>query len=51
MSADPNKRLHPQAYDALAEGLATFQWYKPPFSQMLTSLFSADSTVLAGIYV
>lgn len=49
MSADPSKRLHPQAYDALAEGLATFQWYKPTFSQMMTSLFAGDSSVLAGI--
>ena len=49
MSADPAKRLHPQAYDALIEGLATFQWYKPPFSQMMTSLFAGDSSVLAGI--
>lgn len=49
MSTDPSKRLHPQAYDALAEGLATFQWYKAPFSQMLTALFAGDSTVLAGI--
>lgn len=49
VSADPAKRLHPQAYDALAEGLATFQWYKPPFSQMMTSLFAGDSSVLAGI--
>lgn len=47
--AEAPKRLHPQAYDALAEGLATFQWYKAPFSQMLTSLFAADSGVLAGI--
>jgi hypothetical protein len=49
VSADPSKRLHPQAYDALAEGLATFQWYKTPFSQMMTSLFAADSSVLAGL--
>lgn len=49
VSADPSKRLHPQAYDALAEGLSTFQWYKTPFSQMMTSLFAADSSVLAGI--
>lgn len=49
VSTEPAKRIHPQAYDALAEGLATFQWYKPPFSQMMTSLFAGDSTVLAGI--
>lgn len=49
MSADLSKRLHPQAYDALADGLATFQWYKTPFSQMMTSLFADDSSVLAGI--
>lgn len=49
MPANPSKRLHPQAYDALADGLATFQWYKAPFSQMMTSLFAADSNVLAGI--
>lgn len=49
MSADPSKRLHPQAYDALADALATFQWYKPPFTQMMTSLFAGDSSVLAGI--
>lgn len=49
MSANPSKRLHPQAYDALADGLATFQWYKTPFSQMMTSLFAAESTVLSGV--
>lgn len=49
MSANPSKRLHPQAYDALAEGVASFQWYKAPFSQMMTSLFAGDSSVLAGI--
>lgn len=48
MSADPSKLLHPQAYDALAEGLATFQCYKAPFSQMMTALIAADSSVLAG---
>jgi hypothetical protein len=51
VTSNPSKRLHPQAYDALAEGLATFQWYKAPFSRMVTSLFAADSAVLAGIDV
>lgn len=49
VSMEPAKRLHPQAYDALAEGLASFQWYKPSFTQMVTSLFAGDATVLAGI--
>lgn len=49
MSVDPSQRLHPQVYDALAEALATFEWYKAPYSRMLTSLFAGDSSVLAGI--
>jgi hypothetical protein len=49
VSADPSKRLHPQAYDALADALATFQWYKTPYSQMMGTLFAGDPGVLAGI--
>ena len=43
------KRLHPQAYLALTDALAAFQWYKPDFTQMVASLFAADPAVLAGV--
>lgn len=49
MSAKPSKRLHPQAYDALTEALASFQWYKSDFSDMTTALFAADPSLLTGI--
>lgn len=43
------KQLHPQAYDALTEALATFTWYKPDFTRMVNSVFAADRTLLAGL--
>lgn len=49
MPLDASKRLHPQAYQALADALAVFHWYKTPFSQMVTSLFAGDRSVLAGM--
>jgi len=48
VSSQPGKRLHPQAYDALVEALATFQWWKPEFQRMVEALFAAAPTVLAG---
>jgi hypothetical protein len=51
MSFTQSKRLHPQAYDALTNALAAFQWYKPDFARMLNTLFTADPSVLSGINV
>lgn len=43
------KQVHPQAYDALAEALATFQWYKPDFARMLNTVFASDRSLLTGL--
>lgn len=41
--APPNKKLAPAAWDALAEALATYEWYKRPFESLVRQLAAGSS--------
>ena len=43
------KKLAPAAWDALAEALATYEWYKRPFESLVRRLFAEAPGVLARL--
>lgn len=49
MTTSPAKKLAPAAWDALAEALATYEWFKRPFESLVRRLFGDAPAVLARL--
>lgn len=45
----PAKKLAPPAWHALAEALATYEWYKAPFETLVRRLFADAPAALGGL--
>lgn len=45
----PSKKLAPAAWSALAEALATYEWYKSPFETLVRRLFADAPAALGGL--
>lgn len=45
----PAKKLNPAAWDALAEALATYEWFKKPFESLVRRLFADAPSVIGRL--
>lgn len=43
------KKLAPPAWEALADALATYEWYKAPFESLVRRLFADAPAALGGL--